>query len=473
MSLHAGERFADYTVISRVGAGGMGEVYLVQHPRLPRRDALKVLPANVSVDSQFRQRFLREADIAASLMHPNVVSVHDRGDHRGRLWIAMDFIQGSDAAELVRKRYPAGMPYQECVDIIAAVASALDYAHVRGLLHRDVKPANILLTEPDTRGRRSVYLTDFGIARRIDDISGLTETDVAVGTFTYASPEQVMGRSMDGRVDQYALAGTAYHLLTGSVPYSESSLGAMMMAHVNAAPPSIGRLRPDLAVLDTVFAKAMAKEARERFATCEEFAAALAGGSISEQGSFQAPQLREGLHFHSDPTQQAVGRDETKQPAAVKKADKVVSADRPRHAVPADTTRKPPEQSPPSDYTRLVRLAVEPTNRRPLWRRPWVIIAGGVTFAVVIAGVALAISVTLSKSIIKPEGAAQSVVDLVSEKTDFKPTDVKCPDGVEAKVGQEFDCSFTGPDGDYTAHMKVLKIDGEQVLFDINTKLKK
>src|SRR4051794_17690852 len=140
MPLDAGAKFAGYTVIRLIGSGGMGEVYLVAHPRLPRRDALKILPADVSGDAEFRARFNREADLAAELWHPNIVGVRDRGEFEGQLWIAMDYVEGTDAARLLAERYPVGMPQSEVVEIVAAVAEALDYAHEHDLLHRDVKP---------------------------------------------------------------------------------------------------------------------------------------------------------------------------------------------------------------------------------------------------------------------------------------------------------------------------------------------
>src|ERR1700748_1088751 len=176
MPLPSGETFAAYTILRLLGRGGMSEVYLAQHPRLPRRDALKILLGGTAADSGFRERFHREAELAASLWHPNIVQVHDRGEFDGQLWIAMDYVEGADAAQLLRDRHPAGMPTDEACAIITAVAGALDYAHQRGLLHRDVKPANILLTDP-TDGDRRILLADFGIARYHDDTSGITHTN--------------------------------------------------------------------------------------------------------------------------------------------------------------------------------------------------------------------------------------------------------------------------------------------------------
>ncbi|WP_006246786.1 serine/threonine-protein kinase [Mycolicibacterium tusciae] len=275
MPLADGATFAGYTIVRLLGAGGMGEVYLAQHPRLPRRDALKVLPASVSADSEYRERFDREADIAATLWHPHIVGVHDRGEFDGQLWISMDFVEGTDAARLLRERYPDGMAKHEVAEIISAVADALDYAHQRNLLHRDVKPANILLANPESSDQR-ILLADFGIARWANDISGLTATNMTVGTVSYAAPEQLMGERIDGRADQYALAATAFHLLTGSPPFRHSNPAVVISQHLSAAPPTIGDQRPDLAGLDPVLARALAKLPADRFERCADFARALA-----------------------------------------------------------------------------------------------------------------------------------------------------------------------------------------------------
>ncbi|WP_197283568.1 serine/threonine-protein kinase [Mycobacterium sp. Marseille-P9652] len=274
MSLDAGEVFAGYTILRRLGAGGMGEVYLASHPRLPREDALKVLPENLTADAEFRARFLREAELAAGLTHPHIVGIHDRGECDGRLWISMDYVAGADAGRLLSD-HPRGMPVDEVAAIVTAVAEALDYAHHRGLLHRDVKPANILLGRPDDLERR-IFLSDFGFARHIDDATALTATNMTVGTVAYVAPEQLRGDPVDGRADQYGLACTAFTLLTGTPPYDDPNPAVVISQHVSAPVPSIGARRPELAGLDPVFAAAMAKEPADRFTSCGEFADHLA-----------------------------------------------------------------------------------------------------------------------------------------------------------------------------------------------------
>jgi serine/threonine-protein kinase len=288
MPLADHSEFAGYTVIRLLGSGAMGEVYLARHPRLPRNDALKVLPADISSDPGYRERFVREADLAAGLWHPNIVSVLDRGEHEGKLWIAMAYVPGIDADELIRRRYQAGMPVNEVVNIITAVAGALDYAHGRGLLHRDVKPANIMLTEPD-EGERRALLADFGIAHTIGEISGLTATNMTVGTVAYAAPEQLMGEDLDARADQYALAATAYHLLTGAPPFVHSNPAVVISHHLNVKPPSIGRTHPELSMLDAVFDVALAKDPGDRFHKCAEFARALSIARFEPAAAVSSP----------------------------------------------------------------------------------------------------------------------------------------------------------------------------------------
>jgi serine/threonine-protein kinase len=275
MPLADGQVIAGYTILRSLGAGGMGEVYLAQHPRLPRRDALKVLSASVCSESEYRKRFNREADIAATLWHPHIVEVHDRGDVDGQLWISMDYVQGTDAGRLLAERYPDGMPPDKVVRIVTAVADALDYAHDRGLLHRDVKPANILMANPDTEGER-IMLADFGIARWVGEPSALTGTNMTVGTVAYAAPEQLKGEDIDGRADQYALAATAFQLLTGTPPFQHSNPAVVISQHLTSDPPKIGARRPELSGLGPVFDKGLAKSRDDRYNRCIDFARALA-----------------------------------------------------------------------------------------------------------------------------------------------------------------------------------------------------
>jgi serine/threonine-protein kinase len=280
MSLAAGQTFAGYTILRRLGSGAMGEVYLVQHPRLPRRDALKVLAQHVSADPEYRERFNREAQNAATLSHPNIVAVYDRGEYEGQLWITMAYVEGTDASRLLAEKYRKGMPPDEVVQIITAVADALDYAHQRQLLHRDVKPANILMAELDSGGWRAM-LADFGIARRVDDSSTLTQTNMTVGTVAYAAPEQLMGQPLDGRADQYSLAAMAFELFTGSHLYLDRNPAVVISQHVSAPPPAIEERKPELSGLGPVLSKALAKSPRDRYDTCTDFANALAGNDAT------------------------------------------------------------------------------------------------------------------------------------------------------------------------------------------------
>lgn len=288
MPLTSGQIFAGYTIIRPLGSGGMGEVYLAQHPRLPRRDALKLLPREWSTDEEFRARFNREADLASTLWHPHIVGVHDRGEEEGQLWISMDFVDGLDAARLLADQYPTGMPVHEVVRIVTAVASALDYAHKQGLLHRDVKPANVMLTHLDNDGEQRILLTDFGIARNVDDISGLTKTNFTVGTVAYSAPEQLLGEEIDGRADQYSLAAMAFQLLAGSQLFPHSNPAVVISRHLNSQPPALADRRPELAKLDAVLAKSLAKRPDDRYRRCSDFARALGEQISSDSEPTQA-----------------------------------------------------------------------------------------------------------------------------------------------------------------------------------------
>lgn len=268
MPLRPGARFAGYTIVRMLGTSGIGEVYLAQHPELPRPDALKILPSAMTEDSEFRARFSREAEIAIALCHPHILAVHDRGECEGQLWTAMEYVDATNVAMLMREQFPAGMPAGEALAIITAVAGALDYAHQRGMLHRDVQPARILLTNPGD-GEQRILLTDFGIAGQFGDAGATAATGSPPGARAYAAPEQLVGSDIDGRADQYGLAATAFHLLTGMPPYADSDPGAV------TGRAKVSDRRVDLARFDGVFSTAFADNPADRFGSCREFAEAL------------------------------------------------------------------------------------------------------------------------------------------------------------------------------------------------------
>lgn len=284
MTLAPGTVFAGYVIERVLGAGGMGTVYVARHPRLPRRDALKVLSQTHSGDGEFRARFIREAELAARLDHPNIVAVYDRGVTDGHLWIAMQFVDGIDAAALIR-RGAAELPPERAVHIVGEAASGLDAAHRAGLLHRDVKPANILvhprLGQPDR-----VFVTDFGIARAAGQATVLTEVGSVLATLAYAAPEQLMAGVVDHRADVYALGCTLHELLTGTKPFPRDSAVAVMQAHIQDPPPRPSALNPALPhAIDDVVARAMAKNPEHRYRSCgalAEAARAALHGRVAE-----------------------------------------------------------------------------------------------------------------------------------------------------------------------------------------------
>ncbi len=295
MSLRPGDVFAGYIIERELGSGGMGSVYLARHPRLPRMDALKLLRPELCSDQSFVMRFEREADMVARLDHPNIVSVHDRGSQDGQLWISMRFIDGTNAEQALRSE-PAGMSPERVVRIIGKVASALDYAHRHGLLHRDVKPANILLTPgaEDEDELERVFLSDFGVAKAIgeasDSMSSLTSTGSVVATLDYASPEQIKGQALDHRSDIYALGCVLYKLLTGDVPYPAESVVARVYGHLNKDIPRPTEAVPSLpSGFDDVIAMAMAKERGQRYQTCRAMAVAARAALTTAPAAPAAP----------------------------------------------------------------------------------------------------------------------------------------------------------------------------------------
>ena len=274
-----GDEVAGYRIDALAGRGGMGVVYRAHHLHLERAAALKVLTADLAGNKSFRARFVREAQTAARLEHPNIVPVYDAGEYEGMLYIAMKFIEGTDLGHVLDSE--ERLNPERTVNLLTEVADALDTAHAAGMVHRDVKPANILLD-----GVRS-YLTDFGLTKRVSSRTALTAAGRTVGTAAYLAPEQIRGQEVDGRTDVYALGCVLYECLVGEVPFERDSDIAILWAHLEAEPEPPSARVPELpAAVDDVFASALAKKKDDRFATCGELVAALseASGTAARPG---------------------------------------------------------------------------------------------------------------------------------------------------------------------------------------------
>jgi len=264
-STRIGTEVAGFRIESVLGRGGMSVVYVAEQLRLGRRVALKVLTTELAWDEQFRERFVRESHIAAAIDHPNIIPIYDAGEEDGLLYIAMRYVEGPDLKEVLKR---GSLGVGRTIFLIEQLASALDAAHTHALVHRDVKPGNILLEESTDHA----YLTDFGVAKQTT-ARGLTSTGHFLGTVEYAAPEQIEGGQVDARTDVYALGCVLYECLTGTPPFSQSTEHAVLHAHLVDPPPSVGRLRPDLPqAFDGLIATAMAKVPDDRFASCGELA---------------------------------------------------------------------------------------------------------------------------------------------------------------------------------------------------------
>jgi hypothetical protein len=273
-SCAAGAQVGGYRLEQQLGQGGMAVVYLARDERLDRLVALKIMAPERAADEAFRTRFIRESRAAAAVDHPHIIPVFEAGDADGLLYIAMRYVPGGDVGTIVRREGP--LSPGRAAAVIAQVASALDVAHAAGLVHRDVKPANMLV---DVGGGRSdhVYLSDFGVSKKtVAASAGLTGTGQIVGTWDYVAPEQIKGKPPDGRTDQYGLACAAFELLTGAPPFQREEASAVLYAHLSEPPPPVGSRREDLPpAADQVLARALAKAPTDRYPSCQEFADAL------------------------------------------------------------------------------------------------------------------------------------------------------------------------------------------------------
>ena len=257
-----GTELLDYRIEALLGRGGMSVVYRAQDLRLKRRVALKLLAPELSEDERFRERFVRESELAASLDHPHIVPIYAAGVFQGQLYIAMRYVEGSDLKQLLREEGP--LVPNRAIALLAQLADALDAAHARGLVHRDIKPSNALL---DATGH--VYLADFGLSKRASERSGLTVSGQMLGTINYAAPEQIEGRALDRRADVYSLGCLLYECLTGEVPFPRDSELASLFAHLHDLPPKPSACNSALpTAIDSVVARALAKDPEERYGSC-------------------------------------------------------------------------------------------------------------------------------------------------------------------------------------------------------------
>jgi YVTN family beta-propeller protein len=245
----------------------MSVVYRAHDARLRRHVALKLMSPGIAADDEFRERFLRESELAASVDHPNIVPIYEAGEADGLLYIAMRFVEGTDLKALLRR--DGALEPSRAIALAGQVAEALDAAHERGLVHRDVKPSNVLVSRHG--GKEHCYLSDFGLTKNASDRSALTDAGRLVGTIDYIAPEQIQGGGIDGRADVYSLACLLYECLTGELPYRRANDVAVLYAHLEEAAPRASARRPGVPrAIDTVLARGMAKDPAERYATCSQ-----------------------------------------------------------------------------------------------------------------------------------------------------------------------------------------------------------
>ena len=359
--LQPGSVFAGHRIEGLAGRGGMGVVYKATHLALDHVVALKVISPELASDERFRRRFGEESRIAVSIRHPNVVAIHHAGEEDGLLFVTMDLIDGTDLRGLLGAKGP--MSPDHAAAVIAEVAAALDAAHARGLVHRDIKPGNILIEGegPDER----VYLTDFGLARMVEASTGVTATGAFVGTLDYVAPEQIRGERVDARADVYALGCVLFELLTGHPPFAaRDDKVAKMYAHLQEEPPRVRLRRPELpGELDLVVARALAKEPEDRFPSAGDFARAVTA-AVQGQPTVEAERSV------------AIGA------AAPGPADATTTAERTRLAATAERQADPAPIAPSA-------AATTPTPTPPRKPRRGALIVSGAVMAAVIAVVAV------------------------------------------------------------------------------------
>ncbi|MFJ9843113.1 serine/threonine-protein kinase [Kitasatospora sp. NPDC101155] len=275
-----GRKVAGYQLEGEIGRGGMAVVYRAKDLRLGRTVAIKLLAPELARNEMFRQRFMHESEAAAAIDHPHIVPIFEAGEHDGILFIAMRYVDGGDLRALIDRGSP--FPVDRAARLALQIASALDAAHDHDLVHRDVKPGNVLVAAgTDSEHPEHLYLADFGLTKKSLSFSGLTSIGQIVGTLDYAAPEQISGKPLDGRCDQYSLACVVFEMLVGNPPFHRESDLALLWAHLNDPPPLLREHRPDLpAAVGAAVARALAKAPGERYASCLQFVAELRAATV-------------------------------------------------------------------------------------------------------------------------------------------------------------------------------------------------
>lgn len=301
-----GRRVAGYLLEDELGRGGMAVVYRAQDLRLGRTVAVKLLAPELARNDTFRQRFAHESRVAAAIDHPHIVPVFEAGETDGVLYIAMRYVEGRDLRALLDR--DGRLPLETACRIALQVASALDAAHAHDLVHRDVKPGNILVADgTDSDHPEHVYLTDFGLTKKSLSLTGFTRVGQFVGTLDYVAPEQISGRPVDGRCDVYSLACVVFEMLTGAPPFRRDDDMALLWAHQYDAAPPLTSLRPDLpTAVDAVLAQALAKAPGDRYDTCRGFVTALR--TAGRTAAPAAPPAQEHTATRVDSRVEAYGR---------------------------------------------------------------------------------------------------------------------------------------------------------------------
>ncbi len=407
----------------------MGIVYRAEQVRLGRPVAVKVITPGLALDPGFRERFERESRIAAAIEHPNVIPVHEAGEEDGELYITMRYVEGTDLRALITSS--GRLDAQRAADVVAQVGAALDAAHARGLVHRDVKPGNVLIAAMD--GRDHAYLTDFGLTKRLSSGAGLTRTGEWVGTVDYVAPEQIEGKAVDARADVYALGCVLHHILTGEVPYVRDSDVAKMWAHLKDPPPTVTEVAPEVPPeFDAVVSRGMAKDPDDRYPSAGDLGrAALAAAErrVAELGEQSVAQGPAAPHAAAAPAVTAAAAMPPTEPLAP--------------TAPAQAAQAPAPPPPPSAPT--VALPQERADRGT-----WIAVAT-VVLGVILAGGLLVAGVFQSEDESEP-AAEQSIVqdtpttpaDEEQSTTDENPRTVEAPPATDSVV------SYAGSDS-YTA----------------------